>query len=242
MIKLLRNLFVLNTGLNFRLFLMFKVFLLCSKYFWSLFCSLWIVFLNSLSTSSWRRSESFIRPDLADASLYEQKGKMIRIARFCTLQVRWRGIWGDRYERRKWHAYSVIGRVQVQAWNELTHGYQDRERLSWDKLYKRLLAFLMMLSMWQFHLKYLDMLRRSILALAARSIGIPSTTTGSNKVVLLVLKFIRSSLHLVSLSWKSYLRTHGLPGCQQRLGYNSLFSFLSSAKLWYRQHISRDRC
>lgn len=109
---------------------------------------------------------------------------------------------------------------------ELTHGYQDRERLSWDKLYKRLLAFLMMLSMWQFHLKSLDMLRRSILALAARSIGIPSTTTGSNKVVLLVLKFIRSSLHLVSLSWKSYLRTHGLPGCQQRLGYNSLFFFL----------------
>ena len=151
---------------------------------------------------------------------------MIRIARFCTLQVRWRGIWGDRYERRTWHAYSVIGRVQVQAWNELTHGYQDRERLSWDKLYKRLLAFLMMLSMWQFHLKSLDMLRRSILALAARSIGIPSTTTGSNKVVLLVLKFIRSSLHLVSLSWKSYLRTHGLPGCQQRLGYNSLFFFL----------------
>ena len=28
MVKLLRNLFVLNTGLNFRLFLMFKVFVL----------------------------------------------------------------------------------------------------------------------------------------------------------------------------------------------------------------------
>ena len=125
---------------------------------------------------------------------------------------------------------------------ELTHGYQDRERLSWDKLYKRLLAFLMMLSMWQFHLKSLDMLRRSILALAARSIGIPSTTTGSNKVVLLVLKFIRSSLHLV---WVVEKVIYGRTVCQDvnsGLDITLFFSFLSSAKLWYRQHISRDRC
>ena len=40
--------------------------------------------LNSLSTSSWPRSESLVRPDSTKASLYEQRGKMMRIARFCT--------------------------------------------------------------------------------------------------------------------------------------------------------------
>ena len=56
--------------------------------------------------------------------------------------------------------------------------------------------------MWQFHFKSLEMLRPSILALVTKSIGMPLTTTGSKEVGLLVLKFISSSLHFVSLSWK----------------------------------------
>ena len=41
-------------------------------------------------------------------------------------------------------------------------------------------------------------LRPSILALATDSIGMPLTATGSNDLVFLVLKFMRSSLHFVS--------------------------------------------
>ena len=43
-------------------------------------------------------------------------------------------------------------------------------------------------------------LRPSILALATTSIGMSLTTTGSNDVVFLVLKFMRSSLHFVSFT------------------------------------------
>ena len=54
MIKLLWNLFVLNTGLNFLLFLRFKLLVLrAGRRSWSLFSSLWII----LSNNSWRRSE-----------------------------------------------------------------------------------------------------------------------------------------------------------------------------------------
>ena len=82
-IKLLRNLFVLKAGLNFRIFLRLKVHVLrAGRSSWSLFCSFCKTFLNSLSTSSWRRSESLVRPDSTKASLYEQRGKMMRITRF----------------------------------------------------------------------------------------------------------------------------------------------------------------
>ena len=52
-------------------------------------------------------------------------------------------------------------------------------------------------SMWEFHFKSLEALRSSILAVATNSL----TTTGLKAVVFLVLKFMRSSLHLVSFSW-----------------------------------------
>ena len=79
-IKMLRNLFVLKTGLNFRIFLRLEVRVLRSgRRSWSLFCSFCETSLNSLLTSSWLRSQS-----LTKASLYEQRGKMMRIARFCT--------------------------------------------------------------------------------------------------------------------------------------------------------------
>ena len=136
---------------------------------WSLFCSFCKIFLNSLSTSSWRRSESLVRPDSTKASLYEQRGKMMRIARFCTPSSSL-----ERYTGRpSWktgHAYSVIGRIQVQK--KWTNTRVPRpERLNWDKLYKRFLAFLIMESMWQFHFKSLEMLRPCILALVTKSIG-----------------------------------------------------------------------
>ena len=54
-IKLLRNLFVLKAGLNFRIFLRLKVHVLrAGRSSWSLFCWFCKTFLNSLSTSSWR--------------------------------------------------------------------------------------------------------------------------------------------------------------------------------------------
>ena len=75
------------------------------------------------------------------------------------------------------------------------------ERLSWDKLYRHFLAFLIMESMWQFHFKSLKTLRPSILGLATNSIGMPLTTTRWKDVVFLVLKFMHSSLHFVSFRW-----------------------------------------
>ena len=76
---------VLKAGLNFGIFLRLKVHVLrAGRSSWSLFCSFCKTFLNSLSTSSWQRSESLVRPDSTKASLYEQRGKMICIARFCT--------------------------------------------------------------------------------------------------------------------------------------------------------------
>ena len=88
-IKLLRNLFVLKAGLNFRIFLRLKVHVLrAGRSSWSLFCSFCKTFLNSLSTRSWRRSESLVRADSTKASLYEQRGKMMLIARFCN-NIRW---------------------------------------------------------------------------------------------------------------------------------------------------------
>ena len=124
---------------------------------------------------------------------------MMRIARFCSPSSSL-----ERYTgRQSWktgHAYSVIGQIQVQK-NWTNSRVPRPERLSWDKLYKHFLAFLIMESMWQFHFKSLEMLRPSILALVTKSIGIPLTTTGSKEVGLLVLKFLSSSLHFVSFSW-----------------------------------------
>ena len=128
---------------------------------WSLFCSFWKTSLNSLPTSSWRRSESLVRPDSTKTSLDEQRGKMMRIARFCTPS---RSL--ERYTGRpSWktgHAYSVIGRIQVQK-NWTNSRVLRPQRLSWDKLYKRFLAFLIIDSMWQFHFKSLEMLRPVII-------------------------------------------------------------------------------
>ena len=60
-IKLLRNLVVLKAGLNFRIFLRLKVHVLrAGRSSWSLFCPFCKKFLNSLSTSSWRWSESLV--------------------------------------------------------------------------------------------------------------------------------------------------------------------------------------
>ena len=136
---------------------------------WSLFCSFCRTFLNSLSTSSWRRSESLVRPDSTKASLYEQRGKMMPIARFCTPSSSLERYTG-RLSWKTGHAYSVIGRIQVQEKNWINSRVPRPERLSWDKLYKRFLAFLIMESMWQFHFKSLEMLRPSILALVTKSI------------------------------------------------------------------------
>lgn len=123
----------------------------------------------------------------------------MRVARFCTSSSSL-----ERYTGRpSWktgHAYSVIGRIQVQK-NWTNSRVPRPARLSWDKQYKRFLAFLIMELMWQFHFKSIEMLRTSILALVVRSMGLPLTTTGSKKVGLLVLKFMSSSLYFVSFSW-----------------------------------------
>ena len=79
------------------------------------------------------------------------------------------------------------------------------ESLSWDKLYRRFLAFLTMESMRQFHFKSLEKLRPSILALATNSVGMPLTTTRSKDVVFLVLKLCAVQ--------KTYPRKRGWPGC-----------------------------
>ena len=133
--------------LNFRIFLRLKVHVLrAGRSSRSLFCSLCKIFLNSLSTSSWQRSESLVRPDSTKPSLPEQRGKMMRIARFCTPSSSL-----ERYTGRpSWktgHAYSVIGQIQVQK--NWTNSWVPRpECLSWDKLYKRFLAFLIMESLY----------------------------------------------------------------------------------------------
>ena len=83
-IKLIRKRF-LKTGLNFREFLRFMEQVLgAGRRPWSLFSSFRTTSLKSLSTSSWRRSESLITPDSIKHSLYERKGKMMSIVRFCT--------------------------------------------------------------------------------------------------------------------------------------------------------------
>ena len=72
-IKLLRNPFVLKTDLNFRVCLRFDLEVLrAGRRQWSLFSLFCTTSLNSLSTSSWRRSESLIRLDSTKDSLYEQ--------------------------------------------------------------------------------------------------------------------------------------------------------------------------
>ena len=93
--------------------------------------------------------------------------------------------------------------------------------------------------MWQFHFKSLEMLRPSILALVPKSIGMPLTTTGSTEVGFLVLKIISSSLHFVSFSWNlsTVARLARVSNECDCLG-----SYLSSPKLWYHQHTSRDWC
>ena len=194
---------------------------------WSLFCSFCKTFLNSLSTSFWRRSERLVRSVSTKVSLYEQRGKIMQIARFCTSSSSL-----ERYTGRpSWktgQAYSVIGRIQVQK-NWTNSRVPRSERLSWDKLYKRFLAFPTMKLMWQFHVKSLEMLGPSILALVVRSMGLPLTTTGSKELGLLVLKFIRSyciSFRLV----ETYPRSHGFLGCQQQLKCDCLGSCLSSPK------------
>ena len=131
--------------------------------------------------------------------MYEQKGKIMRIARFSTRSGSLERYAG-RLSRKTGHVYSVIGRMQVQK-NWTSPRVPRPERLSWDKLYRRFWAFLIMESMWEFHFKSLETLRSSILALATNSIGMPSTTTGLKGVVFLVLKFMRSPLHFVSFSW-----------------------------------------
>ena len=129
----------------------------------------------------------------------------MRIARFCTPSSSL-----ERYAGRlSWktgHIYSVIGRMQVQK-NWSSQRVPRQERLSWGKLYRRFLAFLIMESMWEFHFKSPETLRTSILAVATNSIGMPLTTTGSKDLVFLVLKFMCSSLHFVSFSWN--LSTEG---------------------------------
>ena len=99
-------------------------------------------------------------------TLYEQKGKIMRIARFCTpsgLLKRYTG----RLPWKTGHAYSVIWRMQVQK-NWTSSRVPGPERLSWDYLYRLFLTFLIMESMWQFHFKSLETLRPSILALETR--------------------------------------------------------------------------
>jgi len=142
-IKLLQNLFVLKTGLNFCIFLRLRVHVLrAGRSLWSLFCSFSKTSLNSLSTSSWRQSKSLVRPDLTKASLYEQKGKIMHIALFCTHSSSL-----ERYTSWKTgHAYSVIRRIQVQK-NWTSPRGPRPEGLSWDKPYKRFLALLIMKSL-----------------------------------------------------------------------------------------------
>ena len=131
--------------------------------------------------------------------MYEQKGKIMRIARFCTSSGSLERYAG-RLSRKTGHVYSVTGRMQVQK-NWTSPRVPRPERLSWDKLYRHFWAFLIMESMWEFHFKSLETLRPSILAVATNSIGLSLTTTGSKDVVFLVLKFMRSSLHFVSFTW-----------------------------------------
>ena len=114
--------------------------------------------------------------------MYEQKGKIMRIARFCTRSSSLERYAG-RLSRKTGHVYSVIGRMQVQK-NWTSPRVPRPERLSWDKLYRRFWAFLIMESMWEFHFKSLETLRPSILAVASHSIN-----------------FMSSSLYLVSFSW-----------------------------------------
>ena len=86
------------------------------------------------------------------------------------------------------------------------------ESLTWDKLFRRFLAFLTMESMWEFHFKSLETLRPSILALATNSVGMPLTTTGSKDVVFLVLKLCAVPC-LSSRLVETYPRKRGWPGC-----------------------------
>ena len=120
--KLLRNLFVLNLKPP-QTFLWLKVYVLrAERSSWSFFCSFCKTSLNSLLTSSWRRSKSLVVPDSIKAPLYEQRGRMMLIARFCTPSRSlerytgrpWRQdtrtLWSDGYKRTK---------------TGLTHGCQD---------------------------------------------------------------------------------------------------------------------
>ena len=122
-IKLLRNLFVLKAGLNFRIFLRLKVHVLrAGRSSWSLFCSFCKTFLNSLSTSSWRRSESLVRPDSTKASLYEQRGKMMRIARFFSMGVARSGLWApERVKEDDWKQERTSLRGLTMIAPELLH-------------------------------------------------------------------------------------------------------------------------
>ena len=159
----------------------------------------------------------------------------MHIARFCTPSSSLER-YGGKLSWKTGHAYSVIGRMQVQK-NWTSSQVPRPERLSWDKLYRRFLAFLMMESMWQFHFKSLETLRPSILPLINNSIGMPLTTTESNEVAFLVLKFMRSSLYFVSFSWNfsavAWLTRVSECSC--------LGSYLSSPRWWYCRRISRDR-
>ena len=87
---------------------------------WSLFCSFCKTFLNSLSTSSWRRSESLVRPDSTKASLYEQRGKMMRIARFCTPSRRYLSDLPSRlHVQREYYLPVLLGQSGVSSLDSL---------------------------------------------------------------------------------------------------------------------------
>ena len=95
MIKLLRNRFVLNTRLNFRFFLRFKVLVLrAGRRSWSLFSSLWIILLGSLSNNSWRRSEVYLGLIQPMSHCMSKRERWCALLAFVLLQSRWEGMWG----------------------------------------------------------------------------------------------------------------------------------------------------
>lgn len=111
--------------------------------------------LISLSTISWRRSGSLIRPDSIIVWAEKENDAHSSLLYSFKLigEIRGKAVVKDR---------TCILRNRV---NEITVkvNYNSRipwpERLSWDKIYKRFLAFLIIESMWQFHFRPRETLR-----------------------------------------------------------------------------------